>query len=295
MRSPWLGRLRKVVMALLAVGLFWGGWELYKRLGPERGGSMFGWAVLPKTNDRVMPHLHDVVSRLGDPLQPRDVDSEPIWQFLAGGVWYSLRLALLGFVLGALVGIGLAIVMSRSTFLRRGLMPYLVISQTVPLIALAPLVVAWGGELSIGGFEWQKWMSVALLGAFLAFFPISVGTLRGLMSPPEASVELMRSMAAPERAVLTQLRLPAAVPYMAPALRLGAAGSVIGVLVAEISTNLPGGVGRPIIEFARVATNDPTKVYTTLVAAAVLGLIMAGLVGAVNAALMRHRPKEALS
>jgi NitT/TauT family transport system permease protein len=280
-------------MAAVAVGLFWGGWELYKAFGPERGGSLFGWTILPKTNDRVMPHLHQVVSRLGDPLQPRDVASEPIWQFLAGGVWYSLRLALLGFAIGALVGIGLAIVMSRSRFLRRGLMPYLVISQTVPLIALAPLVVAWGGELSIGGFEWQKWMSVVLLGAFLAFFPIAVGALRGLMSPPESSVELMRSMAASERAVLTQLRLPSAVPYLAPALRLGAAGSVIGVLVAEISTNLAGGVGRPIIEFARVATNDPTKVYTTLIAAAVLGLVMAGLVGAINTALMRHRPKEA--
>jgi NitT/TauT family transport system permease protein len=293
--SPTLLRIRKSFMALLAVALFWAGWEFYKWVGPERGGSLFGWTILPKTNDRVMPHLHLVVERLADPLQPRDADSEPIWQFLLDGVWYSFRLAFLGFVIGTLVGVGLAVVMSRFSFFRKGLMPYLVVSQTVPLIALAPLVVAWGGELSIGGLQWQKWMSVVLLGAFLSFFPIAVGTLRGLMSPPEAAVELMRSMAAPERAVLTQLRLPAAVPYMAPALRLGAAGSVIGVLVAEISTNLTGGVGRPIIEFARVATNDPTKVYTTLVAAALLGLLMAGLVATVNVALMRHRPKEAMA
>lgn len=286
-------RVRKVLMSVAAVGVLWGAWELYKAVGPEKGGSVFGWTVFPKANDRVMPHLHVVMSRLADPLQPRDAQSQPIWRFLLDGVWYSLRLALLGFALGAAVGIGLAVLMSRFSFLRRGLMPYLVISQTVPLIALAPLVVAWGGEVQLGSLEWQKWMSVVLLGAFLAFFPIAVGTLRGLMSPPDAAIELMRSMAAPERAVLTQLRLPSAVPYMAPALRLGAAGSVIGVLVAEISTNLAGGVGRPIIEFARVATTDPAKVYTTLLAAAVLGLAMAVLVGAINHVLMRHRPKEA--
>jgi NitT/TauT family transport system permease protein len=293
--TPLLFKIRKVVMGLVAVGLFWGGWEFYKWVGPERGGALFGLDILPKSNDRVMPHLHKVVQRLGDPVQPRDAASEPIWQYLAGGAWFSLRLALLGFAVGAAIGVGLALLMSRFSFLRRGLMPFLVVSQTVPLIALAPLVVAWGGEVKLGSLEWQKWMSVSLLGAFLAFFPIAVGTLRGLISPSESSLELMRSMAAPERSILTQLRIPAAVPYLAPALRLGAAGSVIGVLVAEISVNLEAGVGRLIVEYARVTTVDPTSVYTTLVAAALLGLTMAGLVAAINSVLMRHRPKEAVA
>ena len=69
---------------------------------------------------------------------------------------------------------------------RAAVLPYLVISQTVPLIALAPLIVSWGGKVEIGGFVWPRWMSASLLGAFLAFFPIAVGTLRGLKSPPAA-------------------------------------------------------------------------------------------------------------
>ena len=91
---------------------------------------------------------------------------------------------------------------------RRGLLPYLVVSQTVPLIALAPLVVSWGGRLQLGGWEWPRWMSVAVLGAFLAFFPVAVGTLRGLESAPATSLELMRSFAATGGQTLRTPALP---------------------------------------------------------------------------------------
>ena len=158
--------------------------------------------------------------------------------------------------------------MARYQVVERGLLPYLVISQTVPLIALAPLVVSWGGKLHIGGFEWPRWLSAAVLGAFLAFFPIAVGTLKGLTSEPPASLELMDSYAASWRQTLFKLRFPAAVPYMVPAMKLGATASVIGVVVAEISTGLAGGIGRLIIEYAREATSDPAKVYTAVFGAA---------------------------
>ncbi len=155
--------------------------------------------------------------------------------------------------------------MARFGVVRRGLMPYLVVSQTVPMIALAPLVVSWGGRLQIGGWEWPRWLSVAVLGAFLAFFPVAVGTLRGLESASATSLELMRSFAATN---LQTMRL-AAVPRRRAAhgagLKLAATASVIGVLVAEISTGLRGGVGRLIIEYARQASGDPAKMYTALV------------------------------
>ena len=98
--------------------------------------------------------------------------------------WFSLRLALTGFVIGALLGLGLAMVMARFRMVERGLLPYLVMSQTVPLIALAPLVATWGGKLQIGEWVWPRWMSAAVLGAFLAFFPVAVGSLRGFASAP---------------------------------------------------------------------------------------------------------------
>jgi NitT/TauT family transport system permease protein len=201
-------------------------------------------------------------------------------------------LALVGFILGSTIGVALAALMSRFKTMERGLLPYLVISQTVPLIALAPLVVSWGGKVQIFGFTWPRWLSASVLGAFLAFFPIAVGTLRGLKSAPAASLELMESYAASWKQTLFKLKFPAAIPFMVPAFKLGASGAVIGVVVAEISTGLKGGIGRLIIEYARQATADPAKVFTAVFGAAGLGLAMAGLVALADVLLMRNRPKE---
>ena len=283
---------KRVVMFVLAIGLVVVAWELYRNLGPDKGGKVFGWTVLPKANARVMPSVGDILGRFGDPLGR---GGEAMWWFLTKSAWYTLQLAFLGFLVGSLLGVGLAVVMARLRMFERALMPYLVISQTVPLIALAPLIAGWGGKLSLFGWEWQRWTSVVTMGVFLSFFPVALGTLRGLKSAPAASVELMDSLAAPWRVTLVKLRFPAAVPHMVPALKLGAAGAVIGVIVGEISVGLRGGVGRPIIEFARQFSSDPAKVYTAILAAAVVGLVMAMLVSAFDAFLMRRRPKEAVA
>jgi NitT/TauT family transport system permease protein len=190
------------------------------------------------------------------------------------------------------VGLGLAVLMARFKVAERGLLPYLVASQTVPLIALAPLVVAWGGRLQVGDWVWPRWLSASVIGAFLAFFPVAVAALRGFTSPSGAPLELMHSYAATWWQTFRRLRLPASVPYLVPGLRLAASASVVGVVVAEISTGLRGGVGRLIIEYGRQTTSDPAKVYSAVFGAALLGLVMAGLVTTIDAVLMRHRPKE---
>ena len=275
------------VLSLLLVALLW---ELYKWLGPQDGGTVFGWKILPRANDRAMPHVWEMLSRYARP-ERRGFDT-PILVVVLQGAWFSFRLALVGFAMGTAVGLGLAVLMARFKVVERGLLPYLVVSQTVPLIALAPLVVSWGGKLHIGGFEWPRWFSAAVLGAFLAFFPVAVGTLKGLTSTPPASLELMDSYAASWRQTLFKLRFPAAVPFMIPSLRLAATASVVGVVVAEISTGLAGGVGRLIIEYAREATADPAKVFTAVFAAALLGLVMTGMVVLTDLVLMRNRPRE---
>ncbi len=282
------GLARKAVLFVVALVLVASVWELYKLVGPKDGGEILGWSILPRSNDVAMPHVWDMGSRLFDP-ESRTSDT-PIWRVVLAGAWYSFRLAVVGFVIGSAVGIGLATVMARFGIVRRGLLPYLVISQTVPMIALAPLVVSWGGRLSIGSWEWPRWLSVSILGAFLAFFPVAVGTLRGLESASATSLELMRSFAATGGQTMRKLRFPGAVPRMLPALRLGATAAVIGVVVAEISTGLRGGVGRLIIEYARQASGDPAKMYTALLGAALLGLTMVGVVAASEHAMSRRRP-----
>jgi NitT/TauT family transport system permease protein len=280
----------RTVMFVLTIAFVTVLWELYKIVGPQDGGKFLGVRILPRANDNAMPHVSTMLSRYSRP-EVRGSDKK-IWIVVLSGAWFSLRLSLVGFFLGTTIGIGLAILMARFNLIRRGLLPYLVMSQTVPLIALAPLVVSWGGKLEIGSFVWPRWLSASILGTFLAFFPIAVGTLRGLTSVPSAALELMESYAASWKQTLFKLRFPAAVPFMVPALKLGASGAVVGVVVAEISTGLKGGIGRLIIEYAREATGDPAKVFTAVFGAAALGLTMSGLVAFSDLFLMRNRPKE---
>lgn len=291
---PFVRRsLYRIGMFIVSIALVAAMWELYKVVGPQDGGTLFGGKILPRANDRAMPHVWDMLSRYGRP-EVRGSDRK-IWSVVLAGAWFSFRLVLAGFVLGATIGVGLAVLMARFRIVERGLLPYLVLSQTVPLIALAPLVVSWGGKLHIGDFEWPRWLSVSVLGAFLAFFPVSVGTLKGLTSAPAAAVELMNSYASSWKQTLLKLRFPAAVPFMVPAFKLAASGSVIGVVVAEISTGLKGGIGRLVIEYAREATGDPAKVFTAVFGAAGLGLVMAGIIAVGDIVLMRNRPKETAS
>jgi NitT/TauT family transport system permease protein len=278
--------------ALFCIALFFVAslWELYKVVGPEEGGSILGMPVVPKSSNRAMPHTWDIVQRLGEPENRGGGD--PIWLTVAGYAWYTFRLALVGLVLGAAVGIGLAVLMARFRVVERGLLPWVIMSQTVPLIALAPQVVSWSGRFDVFGWEWPRWASVCVLAAFLAFFPIAVGTLRGLKSAPAAAVELMDSYAAGWWRTLLKLRFPAAVPSIVPALKLGATLSVVGVIVSEISTGIRGGIGRAVLSYQQASTGDPTKVYAAVFGAAALGLVLFGLVVALDVTLMRHRPQE---
>ena len=284
-------RARRVWTFALALILVTAVWELYKVIGPEDGGTVFGWTILPRANDTAMPHVWEMFSRYGQP-ENRASDTT-ILVVVLRGAWFTFRIALAGLALGTAVGLGLAVLMARYKVVERGLLPYLVLSQTVPLIALAPLVVSWGGRLHVGAFEWPRWLSAAVLGAFLAFFPVAVGTLKGLTSTPPASLELMDSYAASWRQTLFKLRFPAALPFIVPSLKLAATASVVGVVVAEISTGLAGGIGRLIIEYAREATSDPAKVFTAVFGAAALGLVMAAIVAVVDLVGMRNRPREA--
>ena len=283
------GAIRTVGMFALSLVLVAAAWELYKLIGPADGGTVLGAQILPRARDSSMPHVWDMLTRFGDP--ERRGSDRANWRVVLAATWFSLRLALVGFAIGTVLGVALAVVMARFKLVERGLMPYLVMSQTVPLIALAPLVATWGGNVQIGDWVWPRWMSVAVLGAFLAFFPVAVGCLRGFAAAPPAAVELMRSYAASWWSTFRRLRFPHAVPQMVPALKLAATGSVIGVVVAEISTGLRGGIGRLIVDYAQQSTGDPTKLFTAIFGAAALGLVMAGIVSVFEALMMRNRPK----
>lgn len=281
--------VRKAALFVVALVLVAVVWELYKLVGPERGGTIFGRDWIPKSGDLSMPHVSDIVGQLFDP-ENRNSDRRVVQNVLSAS-WYSLRLAFAAFVVGTVVGVGLAMAMSRFDFFRRAALPYLIISQTVPLIALAPIVSGWSGRLKPFGMDLPRWWTVVLLGAFLAFFPVAIGTLRGLQSTPATAAELLKSYAAPWRKTLWSLQLPAAIPYMVPAFRLAASASVVGVVVSEISTGRGGGIGRLVVVYAQQGTAAPAKVFSAVFGACLVGLVMAGLVASADSLLMRNRAR----
>lgn len=266
-------------------------WELYKLLAPADGVLIGGLRVLPRTTDLAMPHVWDMAARFLAPVTSAP-GARPLWQEVALSALLTLGIAAVGWLVGVVVGIGLAIVMQRWRLAEWGLLPWIVLSQTVPLIAFAPIVKSWGSRVQIGAFEWQDWMSVALIASYLAFFPIAVGALKGLQSPDRIHTELMHTYAAGYWSTLTRLRFPAAVPYLIPALRLGAANAVVGAVVAEVSTGLQGGIGRILIQYAGQASGDPAKAWGPIFGAIVLGLVAAGSVALLGVILKNYRRVE---
>jgi NitT/TauT family transport system permease protein len=232
-----------------------------------------------------------MVSRLLAPVSRAD-GAAALWIEVARAAVTSLGIAAVGWLVGLVVGIALALVMLRWRIAEYAILPWIVLSQTVPLIAFAPLVRSWGSKIQIGAFEWQDWMSVALIASYLAFFPVALGALRGLQSPDAIHTELMRTYATGWWRTVRKLRFPASVPYLLPALRLAAANAVIGAIVAEVSTGLQGGIGRLIIQFAGQASGDPSKAWGPIFGAIVLGLVAAGSVAVVGVGLRNYRRAE---
>jgi NitT/TauT family transport system permease protein len=280
-------RLRRITIsslwALAGVALIIIMWELVKFIG--------SLIELPlKTDDTSMPHVWSMVSAFGNP-EVRGSDTSVLEAVLSAAA-YSLLIAFGGFIIGVSVGLLLAIIMQRFYFFERGLLPFVIASQTVPLIALAPLIVGLGNRVSFGPVSWTTTYSVMFIAAYLAFFPLSVGALRGLQAPRPTSLELMRSYAATPKQVLWKLRFPSSIPYLVPALKVSIAAAVVGTVVAEISTGVKGGIGRLIIEYARETTSQPAKVYVAVFGAILLGLVATALVTALDMYLTRNLPKE---
>ncbi len=289
-RGTRLLRSRPLV-AVLSVLVVATVWEAYKLLGPEQGWAVGDTRMLPRTTDLAMPHTWQMVARLLEPVSGA-TGADPLWLAVLRAGALSFGIALVGWTIGVLVGGALAVAMQRLRVVESAVLPLVVLSQTVPLIALAPLVRSWGSRLAVGGVEWQPWMSVAVIASYLAFFPVAVGMLRGLQSPDAIHVELMHAYGAGWGTTLVRLRLPAAVPHLLPALRLAAANAVIGTVVAEVATGLPGGLGRMILEFANFAASDPPKPWAPIFGAVLLGLVAAGLVALLGRGLRRFRRVE---
>ncbi len=196
---------------------------------------------------------------------------------------FTLQEALIGFLLGATLGFALGVVFAHSGWLERGLLPYVVASQTVPLLAIAPMVVIWFGG---------NWFSVALIAAYLTFFPVTINTLRGLRSPEPTAVELMHSYAASSWDILWKLRVPAALPYIFTALKVSATASVVGAIIGELPSGIADGLGRVILNFNQYYATGPEKLWASILFAALTGMVFFLLVTGLERLFVRQGAAE---
>ncbi|MEX0864095.1 MAG: ABC transporter permease [Acidimicrobiia bacterium] len=240
-------------------------WEGYKLVW-----GALGWTIPVRSDNVVMPHTWDMVIELFRPV--RRGGNLLILDLLARSLW-TLREVLVGFAIGALVGFGLGVLFVRSRLAERAFMPYVVASQTVPILAIAPMVVVWGGRLDIA-----QWMSVSVIAAYLTFFPVAINTLRGLRSPDPNALELMRSYAAAPNHVLWKLQFPSALPYIFTALKVSATASVVGSLIGELPAGFQNGLGRALLTFSSQFAVQSKKLYATVIICAMFGFLFVGLV-----------------
>ncbi len=292
-------RATAILWGVLGVGAVLLVWELYKFLGPAEGfvvGAIDGETgsgvmILPRTNDRAMPHLWEMGARLFQ--STSGGDTPPLIVPVITASLTTLGIAAVGWFIGVAVGIVLGVVMQRFRLAEWGLLPWIVVSQTVPLIAFAPLLASIGSQIDRGGFPWPQWLSVAVIASYLAFFPVAIGVLRGLEAPDRIHLDLMRTYASGYWPTLLRLRFPASVPHLLPALRLAAASAVLGAVVAEVSIGMRGGIGRMLIQLAGQASSDPAAPWGPTFGSIALGLIAAGSVALLGLALKDYRRGEA--
>jgi len=239
----------------------------------------FRW---PFANDLNLPHWFSILGALAAPVQ-RNADAS-LGQFLAGAAFYTWREAAIGFVVGALLGLALATIFVHSRLLERAVVPYVVASQTIPIVALAPMIVyAFGPNVT----------SVVIIATYLTFFPVTIAMIRGLRAPDPRALELMRSYAAGRWATYRKVRLPASLPYLFTALKIAATASIVGAIIGEGPGGIPDGLGRAIINFNQQYITGPEKLWATILVSSLLGISFFLVIRVAELVTLRGRPGAA--
>jgi NitT/TauT family transport system permease protein len=232
--------------------------------------------------DYKLPHLAQIVEAFGRP-----TPKGPTWLVLLQDAGYTAFEALVGFTLGSVTGFLMAVLFQRYLPLRRGFLPYVIASQTVPIIALAPMIVVGMGWLGA-----PPWLSKSIIAAYLTFFPVVINVLRGLESVDRDALLLMRSYAATDNQIFRLLRLPASVPYLFTALKISATASVIGAIIGELPVGSTRGIGVQIVVGSQYNTFNPGFLWATIVMAALLGMGGYALVALAEKRIVKWKGEE---
>ena len=257
-----------VLLVVWYAAAIWLNADLVRRADPNLDALAFAKAAW--SLDRpLLPAPHQIVvelwtttvdARLGTPRN------------LLTHVGVTLSATLLGFAIGAALGIVLAVGIVQSRVLERSLLPWIVASQTVPILAIAPIVVVALGSIGLKGL-----IPKAIISAYLCFFPVAIGMVKGLTSPDRPQIDLMRTYSAGPVQTLTKLRFPAALPFLFASLKVAVAIALVGAIVAELPTGAQSGLGARLL--AGSYYGDTLQIWAALAAASVVAAMLVGAIG----------------
>lgn len=275
-------RALPVLSVLLALILVWYGasvwmnarWEFDQA---ERAGKTLTWAeVIPATMAQARPLLPP----------PHQVGAE-LWKGIAGQkvtskrslVYHGLitfRGTMMGFALGIVLGVALAVSIVRFRVMELSVMPWAIISQTIPIVALAPMILTVSNQIGIDNREVPK----AIISAYLSFFPVLVSMVKGLRSPDQMQLDLLKTYGASEGQTFWKLRLPASMPYFFASLKVAVAAALIGTIVGELPTGAIEGLGARMLIGSQFG--EPLIMWAALFAAAILAGLLIVMVGVIE-------------
>ena len=286
--KPSVSSLFPITVILLAVVVAWYGLTVYLNAqgAIERVLDALGpWTWQDLVNATlnmqrpVLPAPHQVAADLWTSLVDWPLDSP---RNLLYHVAVTGESTLVGFAMGTALGLVLSICIVHSRTLDRALLPWVVASQSVPVLAIAPIVLVILGSMGFSGVAPK-----AVIAMYLCFFPVTVAMVQGLRSPQVIETEMMHTYAASRWQALWMLRLPAALPFLFPALRVGIAAGLVGAMVAELPTGAQAGLG------ARLLTGSyygqTIQIWSALVMSALLGLTLTGIVATIETLVLGHR------
>jgi len=283
-----------VVLAIVAIWYLAAIWmnAQWERDQAARAGVTIGWAeIVPATlaQERpVLPAPHQVAQEFWALTWVEETEGRRgivksgslSNRGLVLHAWVTLSATALGFIIGAGFGVLLAIGIVYNRAMDASVMPWAIASQTIPIVAIAPMIIVVLNSVGISGL-----VPKALIAAYLSFFPVVVGMVKGLRSPDHMKLDLLRTYNANGAQGLWKLRLPASMPYLFASMKVGVAASLVGTIVAELPL---GGAGLGTRLLAGSYYGQTIQIWATLIVAALLAAAMVGLVGALQAVVLRR-------
>ncbi len=273
---------RAAILVVATVAALVGLWELYRLIW-----SSASWTWPFVVNQTSMPHVWTILKAFS---QPAQVNQPSLAWILLQKSLFTAREAAFGFAIGAVVGFAIGLVLVHSRLLQRGFLPYIVASQTIPILAIAPMVVVWVNPKLPA--DLQGWGAVAVIAAYLTFFPVAINSLRGLQSADPRALELMRSYAGGRWQVLWKVRVPTSLPYVFAAFKIAATASVVGAIIGELPSGLQSGLGGAVINFNQYYSIEPQELWATNIVAAALGVVFFLIVVAAEKLVVRRAPEN---